>query len=146
MTDNLNVPVIDEWVDELRNGNRLQTGGHLDVITKNGERRQCCLGVVCDLIRGRAGLSIDVATTENDVIVKYNSESATLPQTAWKYLGFTDGNPEFNAPLTESQIVQASQDGKNFAWTLSGLNDDGFTFAQIADVIAYMAANPETVD
>jgi hypothetical protein len=144
MTDSLNIPVIDEWVDELRNGNRLQAIGHLDVIT-NGERRQCCLGVVCDLIKDRAGLSVNKVESENAFLVTYNSESATLPPAAWRYLGFLDGNPEFEFPLTQSQIEQVLEDGKDFSWTLSGLNDDELTFAQIADVLAYMAANPETV-
>lgn len=75
---------------------------------QRGERF-CCLGVLCDL-HAKAGLG-----RWNDDL--YDGEDKVLPRAIQDWAGLGEAEP--------------TAEGK----TLSGLNDDGASFEQIADII-----------
>lgn len=133
-----NTAAIKQWTDELRSGNRNQTTGKLDEEI-NGVRRQCCLGVACDLFRDEIGLKVVVRTDDFKSLYEYgeHQETGLLPTEVMDYLGFDDYNPAIELPLNNEQRNQVDLDAMSSMFTLAQLNDGGLTFEQIADVIDY---------
>lgn len=89
---------------------------------KNGLRRMdgqhCCLGVLCELHR-RANPSYswqDGIAGEFDV---YDTYISALPESVMLWAGLREQNPKVPHP----------------SGNLGQMNDNGFTFAEIADVI-----------
>lgn len=109
-----------EWVTALRSGNYSQSAGIL-----RDDRGFCCLGVLCDLaVKAGVATSIEsaigegtIAYLDKDALPGSTGDVAYLPQSVMKWAGLTASNP------------QAGDD------YLSSLNDNGFSFEKIADVI-----------
>lgn len=99
-------PEIKElWLKALRSGEYKQAKNYL---RRNDQF--CCLGVLCDL-HAKAGLGF----WDNDG--GYLHEDKVLPRTIQEWAGLNTSEPE--------------AEGR----TLSGLNDDGVDFNEIADII-----------
>ena len=107
-----------EWVAALRSGEYKQGYGEL----KNNTGEYCCLGVACDLLvkKGLAkeqtsnGLNVYALSNDNDL------DWSVLPKSIANYLGLSK-DPDI--------IV----DGE--AHCISGVNDEGKTFSEIATLI-----------
>lgn len=105
----------EEWVAALRSGKYPQTNGDL-----HNEKGFCCLGVLCDIVEPNSWEPI----VDLDGYVNM----AKFHPLATAGGGMIHG--EFYADLTLEEGV---------AHHLAELNDTGFTFAQIADIIeAYL--------
>ena len=118
-----------QWISALRSGEYKQ--GHS---TLRYDDKFCCLGVACDLfaIAGEGhwqnGAFYHSADWSADVS---NWSESTLPGSVAVELGLHEAG-EFR--------FFNSRDGLHNEYWLTALNDDGFTFAQIADVIEYFHA------
>lgn len=106
--------IADKWVQALRSGDYKQTTGHLRT-----DEGFCCLGVLCDLHRQE---SEGAWRTDEHGQMLYKLPSgdwnhAMLPKPVREWAGLRSINPEINSE------------------PLSGLNDGGWTFGDIAEVI-----------
>jgi hypothetical protein len=121
-----------QWLEALRDPDRKQARGML-----NDGRGMCCLGVACDI----SGLG----DWEGFGEAWYrpgmgNAEDKGLPVEVAAWLGvptdpnFHPENPRIPGLVIKDFGTYVDSDG---TITLAQLNDSGFTFAQIADVIDY---------
>jgi hypothetical protein len=106
----MNQQVKTKWLDALRSGNYHQTQGRL-----RDTEGFCCLGVLCDLYTKEKGLNWDEYPVENGY--RLYDESCTLPEQVMNWSGLEETNPT---------LIEAD---------LARLNDDGFGFSDIADLI-----------
>jgi hypothetical protein len=102
------------WVRALRSGRYKQGKAYLHA--RGG--KYCCLGVACDLYKQQV-----LKTTKNPEYLKVN-EGITLPAEVQEWLGLSHHEGEF---------FDASEHDTKY---LTGLNDKGTSFKEIAKVIA----------
>lgn len=109
-----------KWIEALRSGKYNQARE----ILYNGEG-YCCLGILCDI----SGLG--KWTEDREYINTFGDDSSltTLPEFVFTAMGFYESNP---IPLQGMNLDIRKGDG-----SLAELNDNGFTFSQIADIIEY---------
>lgn len=112
---------VKNWCRQLRIGNYKQTHNALA-----DEYGYCCLGVLCAI----EGLGRRPSRYADRYFFSYNGDedSGVLPETFAESLNFQRSGGFFIELL----------DGGNMGYDLSSLNDEGFTFKQIADVIEYV--------
>ena len=112
------------WVDALRSGEYTQTKTHLQ-----DSKGYCCLGVACDLAVKAGIISPGISVPGDDKVVYADKGNKGVPEV---YV------------LTNKVRDWLGLDTVNGAWndidTLSAMNDQGYTFEQIADQIE---AEPE---
>jgi len=116
----MNSTIKEKWLSALRSGKYKQ--GKEALRTK--ENKFCCLGVLCDVYRKETKLGkwdknhfsnfAFINTKKNNQ--KFNS-LGILPISVMDWAGLKDVNPTFGNE------------------TLAKLNDNGFTFQEIADII-----------
>ncbi len=107
------------WIRALRSGEYKQGSSFLKTI-----HGHCCLGVACEVaIQG--GIHINVKSEEH--YFRFGGHTGAVPDIVKEWIG-----------LKESQGQFGPQDHQ----TLAAMNDDGKTFAEIAD---FIEANPEKV-
>lgn len=116
-----------EWLVALRSGEYNQAVHQLK--TPDG---YCCLGVACELL-AKEGV---VNATKRNGELSFDEEYQTLPKDAMNYMGVIDTNPD----ITTSWMTSIERDrmrGKIVGGrvSLAELNDNGYSFAQIADLI-----------
>lgn len=129
----MNPEIKQQWVNALRSGEYQQTTG-----TLRRETGFCCLGVLCDLAVKAEVISepYRFGDPETDaperVWYEYDAEPSVLTSKVQAWAGLrNESNPD--VPYTE--------DMNNDAWqsrgkvSLAELNDNGYTFTQIADII-----------
>jgi uncharacterized Ntn-hydrolase superfamily protein len=125
--------IADQWVAALRSGEFTQGDQVLTQVHDDGTKTYCCLGVLSELAC-RAG--VIAAPTEEKTMIERDgvqeevtaliyggvaSQSKTIaPGVVVEWAGLSHGNP-----ITDDFGSR----------TLAGLNDGGYTFAQIADII-----------
>jgi len=113
-----------KWVEALRSGDYEQCSGGL----RTGDK-YCCLGVLCDLSsKDGAGVWTDHGGRAYEFSIKDDGHSSVLPEFVCNWAGLNSNshggcNPYFLIPKQRA------------ATTLSGENDSGKTFAEIADLI-----------
>jgi hypothetical protein len=107
----MDTDIKQRWVAALRSGKYPQTTGHLR--DKDG---YCCLGVLCDLKDSEKWLWDD-----DSAVYLYHQTGVILPNDVYEWAGL-DGFCQDVFILSEDR-------------TLTTLNDSGWTFEQIADVI-----------
>lgn len=125
----------DRWTAKLRSGEITQGKGKLrQAGGDDTPDAYCCLGVACELYREEVGGEwTDVA---RDLDLYFNPGDGSrprwgdLPRGVSEWLGFDEGYCYAPDPR-----VVAEWDGSTGPRQLSVLNDGGFTFAQIADLI-----------
>lgn len=106
----MNPEIKARWVAALRSGDYKQTTNHLR--TPVGF---CCLGVLCDI---HAAVMGEVWDPFN----RYLDHAEDLPVDVQAWAGLDQAEPRVATSLNGSNV-------------LSGMNDNGATFEQIADVI-----------
>ena len=105
-------PNAEKWVAALESGEYTQTTGRL----RDGYGF-CCLGVACD-VAIKEGVSLRVDEDEDAECILYDDTGGTLPDRVMRWLGM--GN---------------SFGGYGHDRALADDNDDGATFAEIAQTI-----------
>lgn len=115
----LNADVMRLWVDALRSGEYEQTTGVLTRVDDNGERSHCCLGVLTELAIENG---VDIPTKVEDGCVIYGED--------W-----------FGMTPTEVQEWASFHSTLPNGMHLPTLNDQGATFAEIADLIEEQTLN-----
>lgn len=108
--------VVKKWVAALRSGEYKQTKKFLHT-RYAGEDRFCCLGVLCDLAV-KEGI-IPSPSKSDRYHNSYDHERAYLPDSVMEWVKINESTGEYDAV------------GGN----LSGLNDKGKSFSEIADII-----------
>lgn len=152
MNDNLSV-----WLETLKSGEYQQTTGRLSTINEDGTQTFCCLGVACDLAL-KAGLDLNVETSEDDDSVLYNEEGGILPKLVRQWLGVNDMNPmisienshfdptlKFESAYSELHDLYQQVSPRYLVHDrVTQLNDDyGLTFEQIAQLVEYAGFSEE---
>jgi len=111
----MNEVIKAEWVALLREGGLKQTDGELyNTVTDS----YCCLGVLCEIAVGH-GISLK---KDSMYKTKYKKDcnDLVLPEGISEWAGLKgDNDPK----------------AKHYKRSLAGLNDNGKTFSQIADII-----------
>jgi hypothetical protein len=127
----------EKLVAELRSGQRKQIQGYLHV-----DGGYCCLGVACD-ISGLGEWRVSRRSTNEKGIprsltfYKYstldgrNESNIVLPLRVQTTLGWATEGGDLDIERPEGD----SKSGQRDRMSLTELNDAGFTFSQIADVI-----------
>lgn len=103
----------------------------------------CCLGVLCDLAGPELNLhwSIGDESTYRLVLDEYNTERNHLPLIIQQWAGglaerpIVEVTPTLRAHPRGESLWRATADTAHRYTTLDSLNDSGFTFAEIADII-----------
>jgi hypothetical protein len=119
-----------KWVEALRSGDYAQAKGSLkddldpDDPTKIG---YCCLGVLCELAVQEGGIINSVRKSSTGTYY-YDEESGLLPYSVQQWAGFETASPEF------AVTNDLTGDYEEYHW-LTDLNDNGKTFAEMADLI-----------
>lgn len=117
----MNKEIKAQWLTALRSGEYKQGSGFLRIVGQNGtENRFCCLGVLCDLAV-KAGVT-EVLTERYET--RYGKDgdtnTAVLPGHVREWAGLD---------------THAGSYGAEKSYSLTGDNDGGMTFSEIADVI-----------
>ena len=112
-----------KWVDALRSGEYEQAEGKLRRISG-----YCCLGVLCDLVKGELGLEWKQWDGENYFELGAGGANAGLPKSVTDLVGLPDdvGLVKLPRPIKITNRVEGN---------LAYLNDAGADFNFIADVI-----------
>lgn len=109
-----------EWCRRLRSGKIKQAEGSL---RKNGAF--CCLGVACNIFNPQAWLSPAKASLETG-----------YPMSEWAWIeGLLDGDPKLETSSLPLHVEEWFGITSGEAGDLAEMNDEGYTFKQIADAI-----------
>ena len=113
-----------KWVEALRSGKYKQTSGSL-----HDDNGFCCLGVACE-ISGLGEWERD-AIFGNQTDYRYMGKTGSLPAPVAAWLGLTSKSPTWDeGKWSESGNITDDMDDN-----LAVRNDEGVTFAEIADII-----------
>lgn len=112
-----------ELVAALRSGKYEQAGKYLSVDNLDGSFGYCCLGVACEL-SGKGHWTPE----RRYKIEEAGGEMYHMPSQVMKHYGF--GN-------SRGFGVEVIPYGSIYTWWIDTLNDSGFTFNQIADLIEW---------
>lgn len=120
------LPVADKalWVDALLTGNYMQGTSRLKTVIKHGFKH-CCLGVLCEVQNVK-----QAHTLKNIPAIAFEGETATLPLSIRDKFGLDE-----YGTFVYTFTVYDELFGHRI--NLVTLNDELFTFSQIADVINY---------
>jgi hypothetical protein len=108
----MNLQIKQKWVNALRSGDYQQ--GHNYLHTDNGF---CCLGVLCDLYIKENNVEWELVNDGDNY--EFQHSDTYLPNSVVEW-----ANLKYNNPIVNHE-----------ASTLATLNDIGFTFNKIADII-----------
>ena len=119
----LNPEVKAKWVALLRSGEIQQAQTRL----KDMEGKMCCLGVLCELHRRETKKGDWDA---NEYGIGLERELRCLPRIVREWAGTDQHNP-----VIPNKYGDIRKPGSHGRYTLAELNDMGYTFAEIADLI-----------
>lgn len=132
----MNLPVMKEWVAALRSGKYQQGTGTLLIRTADQGDKFCCLGVVQDLyVKSGKG------HWEDDEYYRDWNNHASLADLTFSVTSDLFG--ESSSDISQCGIVVGLADRLGQTPSLTTLNDEGFTFDQIADIIEYFFIKPQ---
>lgn len=130
-----------KWLAALRSGDYAQ-GKH---VLRTTSDQYCCIGVLCNVLDPNAwkeptDLQIDInAYRYADGWTRLPSERTALEDFGWNASEpVVPINPDIDARLTQAKRdnqIFVSDDLQTRYITLVALNDNGFTFTEIADLI-----------
>lgn len=113
------------WTTALRSGYYKQGKNALNRESDGGGREYCCLGVLCELAvtAGAATIIGDLGAPRvyYGALNGRDADASTLPESVALWAGLTMRNPEIT--------------GLGGNQSLAGMNDDGTSFAALADLI-----------
>jgi hypothetical protein len=126
----MNSKIKEAWVNALRSGKYEQGSEKLRSV-----RGYCCLGVLCDIY-----------AQEHNTEWKFrgNEETNLQPMDYWYYEGESEFLPESvmdwaelktNNPQLRVDVEEDGEDNWNYKEGVSHLNDAGYTFTTIANLI-----------
>lgn len=134
---------MEKWLAALRSGEFKQTSGTLGRVRANtlAEREHCCLGVACEM----AELPSRETDLRDGARVAYQSPKGSFislpPLDVALWLGLEIPSwfesEEFNLRLDAPREYQDRPGYALGEYTAAEMNDGGFTFEQIADLIQY---------
>lgn len=114
------------WVKALRSGEYVQGQNQLCTIGEKGKPDMfCCLGVLCDLAVRKGLVPTSQINVEHDGNMTYFDEEYRLPSKIQKWVGLSDESGTYKDIVDEIQVRT----------DLVTMNDDGFSFDKIADII-----------
>lgn len=142
------------WLEALRSGKYQQGKG----VLLDKDHNFCCLGVLCDIAGPELGGQWDPALSGTcgkyyTHIESDDGDDVQLPSFVWEGLNLSDAAPDVALPLGHPVLqddrlaacrpaeVRRVSNGTTLI-SLTVLNDRGFTFAEIADLIEQFI--PET--
>lgn len=128
----MNPEIKARWIAALRGGEYTQGFSQLTMTDNDGNRRHCCLGVLCDLaVNDGESNIISIVELNGDVAYKAVddefSEKHYLPYKVARWAGMTVGLDED----TRGEFTDSEDNERN----LAAENDIGSSFADIADLI-----------
>jgi hypothetical protein len=108
---------VQQWIAALRSGKYTQGKNYL-----NADGSLCCLGVACEIFKDELNLNITTTTTIDidKEVTRYNRFYGVLPQIVSDHLGLS--------------TCYGSLSKHDYS-SLYSMNDNGKTFAEIADII-----------
>lgn len=115
----MNQEIKAQWVAALRSGEYQQGKAALHSFDEDGHAQFCCLGVLCDL-SAKAGVGVEVLELEGSVL--YDRFQDFLPTVVMKWAGLENSVGRLPGRDTDEGALYQ-------------LNDSGFPFSAIADVI-----------
>lgn len=131
----MNAAIKAQWTAALRSGDYPQAKNNLRT-----EEGYCCLGVLCDLAVEAGVTEITTEPGDSSAVYWYDGEFLSLPGSVQKWAGldYLDNphNPDIDREadgFPEAAVVDGEVSGH--AASLAELNDNGTTFAVIADII-----------
>lgn len=136
---------ITAWVNDLATTDAEQAQGALCYTDPEGRKAYCCLGKGSTLVPGLQIFEPERGDSEYDtsvVKVKFGDaqEDDLAPREFMEWLGYEEGVKSecaFNVFVDFPDYLTSPNDTKLRYFGAADLNDAGFTFAQIADVIRY---------
>lgn len=127
----MNREVLREWVSALRSGEYAQGQSHLHNETDNA---YCCLGVLSELAVKAGVIPPPVSCPIGDDVVLssfYGGYTEMPPPEVYEWVGVATGELHLKQPLTLN-----GRHVSDLTYTkLANMNDDGESFADIADAI-----------
>ena len=116
----MNSKIKTKWLTALRSGKYKQAQGRL-----KRKDAYCCLGVLCDLAaeQGKGAWKMSMFSTDRSGL----ATNMILPPDIADWAGLSQTDPKINLDGIEA--------GEYTTSTISFLNDQGWTFDQIADII-----------
>lgn len=137
--------IAKKWIRALRSG-RYRQGKHvLKAKSRNGVVQHCCLGVLCELYQNdrkrkkKQRLDVDADWSsggaydlpDSTVIAAFDSDAVTLPERVRTWAGISEADGTFR----DDTLVFYTGKDKTPCKGLAALNDNGWSFKRIADVI-----------
>lgn len=128
----MNTQIKEKWVDALQSGDYEQGNGKL-----RSHQGFCCLGVLCDIYAQEPftkGWQFKGDCEKNLLPMDYwyfDGESEFLPKTIMEWAELSDISPKVKVSLEDED------DGDEYFHyeDISDLNDSGYTFSQLAEII-----------
>lgn len=113
--------IKERWVSELRSGNYEQGKIALKSVDDDGVTRYCCLGVLCEMAV-EAGVIKSERVTKNQGLWAFgNYQTSGMPDEVMEWAGMSGLSDLGHGPWGDA--------------SLSGRNDRGHPFPEIADFI-----------
>ncbi len=110
------------WLEALRSGGYQQGVDALASIMRGHRDEYCCLGVACE-VAVMSGVELEKRVSNKDFgVYTYDGMTDSLPYSVASWLGVDVADPTVSTPTGVSR-------------RLSQLNDDGRTFAELANLI-----------
>lgn len=137
---------IRDFVAALRSGEYAQTHNRLARCDAQGSKSYCCEGVAFERYGKALGFGLtweDLIEPDDTLMRAYDPEwdvasSSNAPQRFWEDMGLDttkdEGDDEFSFVLPEGLATLDYDDGHV---PYATLNDENFTFTQIADMIEW---------
>ena len=126
----MNSKVKEAWVNALRSGKYEQGSERLRSVSG-----YCCLGVLCDIYAQEHNTEWEFRGNEETNLQPmdywyYEGESEFLPESVMDWAELKTNNPQLRVDVEED-----GEDSWNYKDEVSHLNDAGYTFTTIADLI-----------
>jgi hypothetical protein len=134
----MNTEIKQKWVNALRSGEYEQGSEKL-----YSGRGYCCLGVLCDLYSKENGLKWefrgdDVIKTEDEIVPSqlqkfdyfyFDDESEFLPESVKEWAELSAKNPQVRVEC------EYGEDARFYVDEIANVNDSGYSFTQLAEII-----------
>lgn len=118
----MNPEVKELWIAALESGDYRQ--GRLAL---KDDGKYCCLGVLCELASRAISLEVEVEVDYDDnSTTSYDGETGYLPLSVQEWAEIDN---------KVGRLSNSIQDENGIHWSLSQLNDGGYSFKEIAEVI-----------
>lgn len=126
----MNSKIKEAWVDALRSGKYEQGSERLRSVSG-----YCCLGVLCDIYAQEHNTEWEFRGNEETNLQPmdywyYEGESEFLPESVMDWAELKTNNPQLRVDVEED-----GEDNWNYKEGVSNLNDSGYTFTTIANLI-----------